>query len=111
MQINRDKNHRLATLLSCKSKFELCKDSIVAGEESSLSYLRSDEFASEETDGGESAVGEERDGGERVDGGVDVGKALEKLEPAGVAVPDRAVLAEENFYGPESPPENLVQTI
>jgi len=73
---------------------------------------RHDELAGEEAYGGEGTVGEQRERGERVDGGVDVGEALQPLEVAVlVAVQQRAVAAEEDLDGPQRPPEHLVETV
>ena len=76
------------------------------------SYDWNDEFASEQANGRQAAVCDERDRGEGVDDGVDVGQSLEPPQTATtVAVPQRAMPAEEDLNRTESPPKNLVQTI
>lgn len=75
-------------------------------------YSWNDESPSEETNGRQGAVGYKREGGEGVDDGVYVSQSLEPFEAAAsVAVPERAMAAEEDFDGAESPPENLVETV
>ena len=71
-----------------------------------------DELPGEETHSREGTVGEQRQRGEGVDGGVDVGEALEPLEVAVlVAVEQWAVPAEEDLHRPQRPPQHLVETV
>lgn len=68
-----------------------------------------DEFVGKETDGWKDTVGKQWNRCERVDGCVGVSETLKPLEFASfVAVPERAVPAEEDFNRPECPTQNLV---
>ncbi|KAL0927287.1 hypothetical protein M5K25_001450 [Dendrobium thyrsiflorum] len=76
-----------------------------------INYRGDDELSGEQTDGGDGAVSEQRNGSERIDDGVRVCESLQPFEISSIAVPQRAMPAEEDLDGAESPPENLVQPV
>jgi hypothetical protein len=76
------------------------------------SHNWNDEFASEQANGRQTAVCNEWNRGEGVYDGVYVGQPLEPFQTAtAIAIPKRAVPAEEDLDRTESPSKNLVQTI
>jgi hypothetical protein len=74
-------------------------------------YLWSNKFSRQQTDGRQCTVSQQRNRRPRIYDGVDVGKSFQKFQTTTIPIPKRAMVAEENFNRPKSPPKNLVKTI
>lgn len=76
-----------------------------------ITNLWYNELSSKQTNCGQSTVHKQRDGSDWINCCVDVCKSLEPLQSSTITIPYRAMPTEKNFHRPQSPPQNLVQTI
>jgi hypothetical protein len=118
MQTKSDMYQMLARLLSCKTEpkeegkiSKLHNFHATNDYKLNKAYLWSDKLSRQQADGRQCTVGQKWNGGPRIDDGVDVGKSFQELQSTTIPIPKWAMVAEEDFNRPESPPKNLVKTI